>query len=234
MSKITLLSKLLFIGGEALIVAAFMLLFHQWPVNVLILNIAVASTVWILLLLCLPDSLSGKTARVDGNLPGLGLRSLAVVLYAIYAVAGMAVMNYDGNTGIYYQLLYQAAGLFLLLCGLFFAGYTSARAVATEDDHRQIRSGLENMYAVTEGAARIAAARENIPSDICKRIYDLRDELRFISPCGSVDAVNLENHYCELIQSTYCMLGMPGTTDRVNRILDLAHIDLMSRKALRN
>lgn len=233
MKNLTLSSILLLIGGEALVVAAFMVFFPQWPLDILALNIVVASLVWFSLAFGMISPVTGDTRSVDSTLPGLGLRGAAVTIYMILAVAGIVVMNYDDHIRFSYQSMYQAAVFLLMLAGVFFAAYTSRRAEETEIGYEQKRLGVEAMREAVENAVRLAA-RNRVKGLVLDRLNALRAELRFVSPSGNSNAAGIEEHFCELIQSSYSLLGLPGSEDKAADILDRAEAELKARKSIRN
>lgn len=232
MKNLSLFSILLLLGGEALLVAAFLIWFPQWPSDILALNIVVASAVWIALTAGMLSPLFSSTPGADGSLPGLGLRGATVTIYTILALTGMVVMNRGEMTVFRYQALYQAAVFLLMLCGILFSVFTSQRAAETEDVYSRQRGGVEDMRAATEGAIRLA--RHNHASEqVIAELEQMLGELRFISPASTHYADELEDHYCALVNSLSTMVGLPGAEKRVAETIAEARSDLRSRKAIR-
>jgi small-conductance mechanosensitive channel len=133
MSTKQILSWLLLLFGEAIIVAAFILFRGGAEDNVFVMNIVVASIVYLLIFFGFRVpwiDLRDKSGRQVG---ALGISWFATGWYAVFAIAAMICGRVFLLT-FTIQLIIHSVLLFLLLLGLFFSRHAADKV---QDVHRQ-------------------------------------------------------------------------------------------------
>jgi hypothetical protein len=114
-------SWLLFIFGEAILVAGFILLRGESPDNVLMMNIVVASIVYFLIFYGFRTpwiDLRDKSGRQVGS---MGIKWFTIGVYALFAVAGIVCSYLIEALAFTTLLIIHCVLIFFMLLGLLAA-----------------------------------------------------------------------------------------------------------------
>lgn len=194
-----ILSWIALLGGEAIIIAAFILFRGGLANNILILNIVVSSLIYELFFIdiLIPwIDLSDKSQKKIGS---LGVRWFFTWLYAIAAVSVMLVGNLSFEWSFSVQIISHCILLFFLVLG-FVASITSSDKVKEVYSQETFnRNGILDMKKAVKNLKDKANILSDLPIIFINRINLLDDDLRFISPSNSNEAYELERTFIDTI-----------------------------------
>jgi hypothetical protein len=190
-----ILSWIALIGGEAIIIAAFILFKGGLADNIFILNIVVSSLIYALFFVdvLVPwIDLSDKSQKKIGS---LGLRWFFTWLYAIVAIIVMIVGNLVFQWSFSLQIIIHSILIFLLILG-FVASITSSDKVKEVYKQETLnRSGIIEMKTAIRNLKDKINKTSNLPESFTTRVNALEESLRFISPANNNDAYELERTF---------------------------------------
>jgi hypothetical protein len=194
-----ILSWLALLGGEAIIIAAFILFRGSLTDNILILNIVVSSLIYGLFFVDVLVPWINPGDKSQKKVGSLGLRWFFTWLYAILAIAVMIAGNRAYEWSFNLQLIIHCALVFLLILG-FVASFTSSDKV--REIYRQEtfhRNGITEMKNAMRGLKDKMNDSSDLPESFTGRIQTLEENLRFISPANNNDAYELERQFANTI-----------------------------------
>ena len=183
-------SYLLLLGGEAIIIATFILFRGKMTDQILVLNIVATTFIYALFFVdvLVPWIDFKKPQRRVGM---LGLRWFVTWFYSIFAVVAMI--------GFYFLDVKFSTQL-VTHCILFFFMMLGMRLVLTAGDQvenvyvqeTQNRSGINEMKAAMRNLRNKINTSNNLPADFSRQVNTLEENLRYISPSNNPDAYELE------------------------------------------
>lgn len=195
-------SVLLLLGAEALVIICFLYFGSNLDPSILTLNICVTTIILLLLYfdIVLPRiNLKDKPQRAIGT---LGLRGVVAFIYMFSAIAVMITfLMVKQPIDIYPQVIVHLGLVFLLALGLYYVMAASVKVNEVFLQETKNRSRLDEMKKATKDVQIKFDQMKNIPEVIIKRVNDLQDNLRYISPTDIQDAIGLESDFLNEMKS---------------------------------
>ncbi|MDR1882801.1 MAG: hypothetical protein LBR26_08485 [Prevotella sp.] len=194
-----ILSWIALLGGEAIIIAAFILLRGDLTDHVLVLNIVVSSLIYGLFFIDILVSWIDFGDKSQKRVGSIGLRWFFTWSYAILAVATMILSSLVFDFTFAVLLIIHAALLFLLLLG-FISVFTSSdkvQEVYLKENANRSRIA-EIKRAITSLKDKMNDS-SNLPESFINRINALEENVRFISPTNNQEAHDLEEQFITTI-----------------------------------
>lgn len=208
------LSVLIFLLGEALLVAAMLLLPLGLVQEVLIMDIVVLTIIWSLLSYDLLIPLVAKNAH--GDAPEVGHWGVVWIGQLVYIIPALiigvlgAIFAWD----FVYQLLAQSACLVILLFVFLFSYYTRHAIRKTSVYEDSILDGREQMR---KALREVQDALFDLPdgaNQIRQSINDIESQLRYITPSGKPEARECEAMFVSLAKEVVIELPHLSTDAR--------------------
>lgn len=206
----TLFAFLITIIGEALVIGANIILFPTLPTDILALNCVVCSIIFLMIIWPLWGGLIDKQDKHEKWVATLGLGIAGFNWYCLLALAAIVCMNVGAFRFVHagdlyeplkfgYQLMIHLALLLVLLL-TFWASHRTGEQVsevyvkeksmtAGVDEMRRAVRNLQDQLFVTDG---IDPAHKQI-------VYQIEENLRFISPIGNDESRELEKKFVDII-----------------------------------
>jgi hypothetical protein len=194
-----LLSWIALLGGEAIIIAAFILFRGGLTDNILVLNIVVTSLIYGLFFvdILIPwIDLGDKSQKKVGS---LGLRWFFTWLYAIAAIAVMVVCNVVYECSFSLQIILHCGLIFFLILGFAASLHSSDKVKKVYQQETFNRNGILEMKKVVANLKDKMNDLSDLPGSFIGRINSLEENLRFISPANSSEAYDLEQQFIRII-----------------------------------
>ena len=194
-----LISLLLFLFGEAIIIASFILFGKNTPSNILILNIIISSLVFGLFFFGYSApwiDLKDKTQKQVGS---LGVSWLFIWLY-FFLAAGLLIAGYFvPELTFKVQLVFHCALLFLFLLGQYAASRSAAKVAEVYEQETKNRDGINDMKAAMRQLKNKMAELNGLPEWFTQRVDAFDEGVRFLSPTNSKEACELEKSFVEIV-----------------------------------
>jgi hypothetical protein len=194
-----ILSFIALLGGEAIIIAAFILFRGSLSTDILVLNIVVSSIIYGLFFfdILVPwIDLNDKPGKKTGS---LGVRWLFTWLYAIVAITVMLAGNWAFEWSFALQIIIHCVLVFLLLLGLVAAFHSGDKVNEVYQQETVNRSGILEMKTAMHNLKDKMNDLPDLPASFTNRINALEESLRFISPANSQEAYDLERSFANTI-----------------------------------
>jgi hypothetical protein len=194
-----ILSWAALLGGEAIIIAAFILFRGSLADNILILNIVITSLIYGLffidiLIPCI--DLGDKSQKKVGS---LGLRWFFTWLYAVAAIAGMIVGNAVFEWPFALQIIIHCILFFFLILGFAASLHSSDKVQQAYQQETFNRNGIDEMKMAMQNLKDKMNDCPDLPENFIGRIDTLKENLRFISPTENAMAYSLEKQFVSII-----------------------------------
>lgn len=168
----------------------------------------------------------------------LGPRIIGFGAYMVIAIGIMFYCNHkapDYQTPFRYQLFAQIAllALYLLFTSWALAAGERAEKVYAKEQTR--KEGKVNMKLMLNNLNNTASLAADVPMDVKKRIADIHESIRFISPNPSYEAQRLEYDVYTFAQNIQLAIqsGYQMNAQNISKQLDILELTLKNRKALR-
>lgn len=216
MNKHKIFSILLFLAGEALIVICFFYFGRNLDSNILMLNIIVSSIIFFLFFIDILFPFVDFKDKSQKTVGSLGIFWFYRGFYMLVAIAAMAFFNIVKSADFNTQIIIQGIIFFVLCLGLFFAFFSSQNVKQVFDVENQNRNRLDEMIIVTKDAIMKLGKEKNIPDAVITRMETLQNNLRFISPCNTQNAFELETSFIDEIKAVQnCFFETPVNGDKL-------------------
>lgn len=194
------LTWLLAIAGEALIVAGFLIFFlNLLSTGILVLDIIVTSIIYWLFFIDLLKPVNSPDDPSQKRIANLGVRWFFVILYDVLAVGAMITFACL-FIPFKIQLVVQLGLLLLVLFGLLLASRSAARAQSVWADGQNRQVGRENMREAMQELKNAADMSENVPQPVKDEIALLCEEIRYIAPANTQQALELEDQFVDAVR----------------------------------
>ncbi len=209
-------SRLLVIFGEVLIILCFLYFGRNAQTEILVLNIVVSTLIYCLLFFDIIVPWVDFKDKSQKKIGSIGLRWFFTFFYVIIAIGAMIVFNSIKPIHFQSQILIQGVLFFLLLLGLFMAFASSEKVREVFIEEKENRNRLDEMKKATKEVQQKLEQMKDFPLDILPRIINLMENIRYISPCNSPEAIELETNYIIEIKSvSNCLFEIPLNYDRL-------------------
>ena len=229
MNTKTILSAVALIFGEAIIIAAFFLWKGEAPDNIFVLNLIVSSLIYCLFFV---DVLVPWIDKAGKRVGTLGLRWAVTWLYAALAIVAMLLFNLVFNAAFGLQLIIHCCLVFFAALGFIGVMHASGKVAEVHDGEVSDRKGMLEMKESVASLKESAAGHPGLSPECISMIDNIEQELRFISPCGTSEAVSLERQFSETIRDTaIALLEDPIDPEKILSALRRAERTLKKRKA---
>ena len=194
-----LLWWLLLLFGEVLIITAFILFRGNLNDNILVLNIIVASLVYLLFFWGYRAPWINLNDKSQKQIGSLGISWKVIWLYSFFAITAMVICNLILSFPLLVQLIIHGILLFFLLLGVYLSIKTSDKVGDVYLQEMANRSGINEMKVAVRKMKDKMNDIANLPEDFINRINTLEENLRFISPSDNEDAHDLEHSFSQTV-----------------------------------
>lgn len=213
-------SVALLLAGEALIIFCFLHFGKDADPQVRTLNIVVASVLYSLNFIDLLIPWVNFKDRAQKTIGSIGLRWMVTFLYILFALGAMIIFNIFIVMGFENQLLIHAILFFLFLVGIFLAFTSSSNVQSVFEEEERNRSGITEMKKLTHEVVIKLDQIDGFPAALKKKINDLHENLRYLSPGNNQEAQALEKDYLNAMRAIYNRLfDRPLDEEKINRLL---------------
>ena len=213
-------SVALLLAGEALIIFCFLHFGKDADPQVRTLNIVVASVLYSLNFIDLLIPWVNFKDRAQKTIGSIGLRWMVTFLYILFALGAMIIFNIFIVMGFENQLLIHAILFFLFLVGIFLAFTSSSNVQSVFEEEERNRSGITEMKKLTHEVVIKLDQIDGFPAALKKKINDLHENLRYLSPGNNQEAQALEKDYLNAMKAIYNRLfDRPLDEEKINRLL---------------
>ncbi len=224
-------SLLLIIFGEALIILCFLHFGRNVQPEILTLNIVVSSIIYCLLFIDIIVPLVDFKDKSQKTIGSIGLRWFFTFFYMVLAIGAMLVFNSVKPIHFTNQIIIQGVLFFLLLLGFFMAFSSSVKVLDVYVEEKQNRDRVDEMKRATKEVQLKIDQMKDIPTDIVNKLNDLKENLRFLSPCNNSNAYELEAKFVEEMRALNgCFFDIPLNIDKINDNIQNCNRTLKERK----
>lgn len=198
MNTRNILSGIAFLVGEAILIAAFLLLGKDsLEDNILILNIIVSSVVYCLFFMDLFIPWINKSQTKVGS---IGIRWFTIGIYSILAIAAMLVCNLELHASFSLQLIIHGGLIFLLLLGFVGTQHASDKVAQISRQESSHQKGVTEMKQAMSLLKEKMYDCPPLPEAYIQQINNLEESIRYLSPSNNPEASALEKQFIETIQ----------------------------------
>lgn len=190
-----ILSWIALLGAEAIVFAAFRVWGDALPVDVRTLNLVIAMLVVALFFVDILLPWVDWSDRSGRHLGTLGIRWFVTGLYTIAAIGAMLVCNLLLDLSFVAQLLLQCVFALGLLLGFVALIGASAKIRQPHLGEETALSGRLGMVQAVRYLQNTAQEMPDLPDELRRRIDALAGELRYLSPCRTTEAAELEQRF---------------------------------------
>lgn len=208
MKNSTIMTWVLAVACEALLIAGFLLFGSQLPTNVLVLDIICASIALQGAILGFASPLVDRSNPAQPQIGSMGISLTGLNLYLVLCL-GTIVVGIVNPLSFKVQAILQCAWLVLALLFFVFSAKAKEQTEEVYVAEKQKRDGVQQMRSAMRRTTD-AACSPGVPADVKSSIDSLAEELRFVSPCDSVEASDYEDIFC-------------STMDRLTRALNSSY-----------
>lgn len=179
---------MLWLVGEAILIAAFMNFGQNDQQSHLILNLIVST----IILTVIVVSSFGKNERSAKKGVGKGMRWFFTLTYAFLAIGAMLYFGFANPVDVLTQIIIQLIILSVLLMGMWGA-FKPVKKTESSNQYQKLEQNQLMMIRNSIGFARTRAEkRRDIPVSIINGIKELQDEANSISPINEYVALKME------------------------------------------
>ena len=228
-----LLSLFAFLLGEAVIIVSFLLWGGGTATDILALNMVVCSLIYCLFFVDVLVPWVNWSDKAQKSIGSMGVRWFITWVYAALAVAVMLVCNLWLVTSFELQLILHCVLFFLLLLGFTGVLHASGKVAERYVQESQCRQGVQEMKQAVRGLKDAAEGCAQLPASCMRRINDLEDGLRYLSPSDNWEARSLERQFVETVESIAIALpGYAADQEKVDAAFKKAERLYANRKSL--
>lgn len=191
MKNWNLLTWILFIVGEALVIAGFCLFGRGLPDNIYYLDLTVSTVVYILLFLNFGRPMVSLSDESGKDVGSLGINWTFSTAYALLAVACMIALPY-WELGFKYQFIAQAVLLFFLIMGMVFGRESADKVGEVYRRQQAMTGGLDAVRRQMRRLNDTLAVSRDISPDVRGRLDRIGESLRYLAPSDNPEAAELE------------------------------------------
>ena len=228
-----LLSLFAFLLGEAVIIVSFLLWRGEAATGVLALNMVVSSLIYCLFFVDVLVPWVNWSDKAKRSIGSMGLRWFVTWVYAALAVAVMLVCNLWLVVSFELQLILHCVLFFLLLLGFAGVLHASGKVAERYVQESQCRQGVQEMKQAVRRLKEAAEDCAQLPESCMRRINDLEDRLRYLSPSDNGEARSLERQFVKAVESiTVALPGYAADQEKIDAALKKAERLYENRKSM--
>jgi hypothetical protein len=233
MSTKKILSWIALLGGEAIIIAGFILFKGSLMNNIFVLNIVVSSLIYGLFFIDVLVPWIDLRDKSQKKVGVLGLRWFFTWFYALLAIAAMFVCNLAYESSFALQIIIHCALVFLLLLGFVSALHSSDKVQRVYQQETFNRNGIIEMKKSVANLKDKMYDLSDLPESFTGRINSLEENLRFISPTENAEAYNLEQQFITAINDiAFAVSNFSMNEERIESNLKKAEHIYQNRKSI--
>lgn len=191
-------SILAFLGGLCVLVVSFFIWKGDTANNIFTLDLLVSMLVYCLLMKDLLTPWIDLGDKSQKQIGSIGIMWFTITVYAVAAVAAMLVFRFLLPAVFNIQLIVQLVLVFLLACGMIASVSGASKSHEVQLKEKADRDGVRSMKSSMMHVQETLAACSDIPSECVDRIREMEDSLRFLSPCDTQEARELEERFVRL------------------------------------
>ncbi|MDD2285314.1 MAG: hypothetical protein PHQ11_07950 [Paludibacter sp.] len=226
-----ILSFIALLGGEAIIIAAFILFRGSLATDILVLNVVVSSIIYGLFFLDIIVPWIDLNDKMGRKVGSLGVRWFFTWLYGITAIAVMLVGNLAYEWSFTLQIIIHCVLLFFLILGFVASLHSREKVQEVYQQETFNRNGINEMKMAMRGLKDKMIDSPNLPDYFIREINKLEDSLRFISPTENADAQGLEQQFISVINDIeFAISNFSMNEESIGRNLKKAVRIYQSRK----
>ncbi|MBP7152137.1 MAG: hypothetical protein KBA43_05680 [Paludibacteraceae bacterium] len=226
-----ILSFIALLGGEAIIIAAFILFRGSLATDILVLNVVVSSIIYGLFFLDIIVPWIDLNDKMGRKVGSLGVRWFFTWSYGITAIAVMLVGNLAYEWSFTLQIIIHCVLLFFLILGFVASLHSREKVQEVYQQETFNRNGINEMKMAMRGLKDKMIDSPNLPDYFIREINKLEDSLRFISPTENADAQGLEQQFISVINDIeFAISNFSMNEESIGRNLKKAVRIYQSRK----
>jgi hypothetical protein len=194
-------SWLLFLFGEAILIASFVLFRGETPDNILVMNIVVSTIVYALLFFNYRAPWIDLKDKSQKQIGAIGISWFVAWFYAIAAIVVMLAANLVLGLSFTVQLIIHCVLLFFLVLGILLSLRASDKVAEIYQTETANRSGILEMKKAMRILKDKISETAGLPETFIQRVNSLEESLRFISPTDNSEAYELEYSFVETVNT---------------------------------
>jgi membrane protein implicated in regulation of membrane protease activity len=194
-----ILSWIALLGGEAIIIAAFILFRGSLANDILALNIVVSFIIYGLLFIDIIAPWIDLDNKSQAKVGSLGVRWFFTWLYAIAAVAAMLAYNLAFDCSFALQIITHGALIFFLALGFLASLHSSDKVQQAYQQETLNRNGVIEMKRAVQKLKDKINDVAGVPESFAGRVNALEENMRFISPAENAEVHSLERQFVSTI-----------------------------------
>lgn len=207
---------LLLLAGEALIIISFLFFGKSLGTEILTLNIVVTSIIYSLFFVGILVPIVDFKDKSQKTIGSLGVRWFVTSLYILMAIGVMVTYIQIKTVDVNSQIIIQSILFFLLLFGLYYATSSSGKVELIYTEEKQNVSRLEDLKKAMIEVLDQLDQLKNAPTDLRLAMTWLQEDLRYVSPCNTQDAYDLEINFLNEIKAVKDgLFEYPLNSDRI-------------------
>jgi hypothetical protein len=224
---------LLLLFGAAVLIAAFLLFRGNTPTDILTLNILVSLIIYGLIFLADPIPLVNLRDKTQKQIGALGIAWFTVAIYGVAAIAVMLLSNLAFHLLFSTQLIIHAILLFMLFLGIWITKHTADKVQDVYLQETQNRSRITEMKTEMRNLKDVINNTVGLPEYFTKRMDSLDENLRFISPAGNAEAIEMESAFIETLREIkFAISDFSMNEERIESNLTKAERIYQNRKSV--
>lgn len=196
-----ILSWIALLGGEVVLFVAFRTWGAGLPEDIRILDTIVSMLILALFFVDLLIPWVDWNGGCHSRLGSLGLRWTFTCLYAVAAVVVMVLCPWVFEATFLTQLLIQIVLFLGLILGFSAVSGALSRIEEVYAREERLRDRTREMMRNVRHLEQVAAEVVNLPESYRTRIAQLVEEVRFIAPCASAEALDLEKRFADALRT---------------------------------
>lgn len=199
-------SILLWLIGEAILVAGFLYMGLDWSKSSLILNFLVSTVILTVIMM----SLFRNTDVLVNRGVGMGMKWFFTLTYTLLSIGAMFYFGFFNPVDLLTQIIVQLIFLAVLSMGMWGA-FKPAKKTEFDDQYLKMEWKQLMMIRNEIGVARTRVERRtDIPASVRNDIIELQEEAQRILPGNEYMALKMEgNIMLEMNRIITCMKEQP-------------------------
>lgn len=228
-----ILSYLLFAIGLGLIITCF---YYFTPTDtdreVLILNIVITSFIYFLFFIDALIPMVNFKDKSHAKIGSLGIRWLATILYALFAIALMLIFAFAWEAKSVTQILLHSILAFLTLLSLYGATASSSKVESVFREEQKSFSQLSEIKNMAKKLVDNTQFNSEITPEIKGKLLEISENFRYVSPSNNNEASLLEQSIKEELNKLENALQFnPGNSDVILSTINKCNTLYQNRKS---
>jgi len=178
--------------GELILIACFLHFGRKVDQSFLILNCIVSSIIFSLFFIDVLFPMVRQNDKSSRKVGSLGIRWFFTFFYALVAIGTMLFFGLAYPMDILSQVLIHGIFLFLLSLGLWGAYSSSRKVESIYHEQKMGRSQVDEIKRKIGIAKANLENKKDVPADVIKGVKNLQEDIRYISPGNTSEALELE------------------------------------------